>query len=331
MKDKRQYIFSIMKLFYVCVVLFALLTTATYTWWSFQKTATVSGMALYVNAPTGLQITLEEDPDEDDWGQQVDFEEFIEDNPGILRPATWSDENEAFYAANYSLDGRITDFGLELDDDEHANREDSDGYYTKLTLYARTQADVDVSLSEAVEVSDGMDGAGTYLVGTPIWDEGIVAHTDGGMGAQYAMRVGFRIEIFDEDGDTEDELFYIYEPNSDIHFDESLDGDYVDTPSIDGDETLVDEDYLIIQEASTWDEDDPVVNDIVIYDMGEFTTETTLFTLEMGQTATIDIYIWMEGQDIDCINQLGAGAEIFANFQFDAQASESQTGLESLY
>jgi len=124
----------------------------------------------------------------------------------------------------------------------------------------------------------------------------------------------------------EESDFYIYEPNSDLHID-GTEG-YMATPSIDGLEHLVSEDRLILQTSSTWTEAYPIERDVVIKDLGEFMTPTELFKLKSGEMAKIDIYIWLEGQDIDCTNKISA-AQIMASIQFKSEA-ENGSGMQPI-
>ena len=69
--------------------------------------------------------------------------------------------------------------------------------------------------------------------------------------------------------------------------------------------------------------------DVVIRELGEFTTDTYLFDLAADEFAQIDIYVWLEGQDVDCTNEIGKKSQIFVNMQFAAEAS-GQSGLEEI-
>ena len=184
---------------------------------------------------------------------------------------------------------------------------------------------MDVSLSPAVEVDEGIHGAGTYLIGTPVWNDQQLQHDNGGLGAETAVRIGLLLTPVDTAGaptGAEPE-FFVYEPNANAHIDGSY--GFVDTPSLTGGETLVDRDHLITQTFSTWEESDPVEHGVVVKDLGEFTSDTKLFSLRAGEVMRIDVYIWLEGQDVDCTNQI-RDALLHANLQFDADAT-GQSGL----
>lgn len=306
------------------LILMTLMVTATYTWFTISRTPRVSNIGLYINAPTGMVISPSPDGG---WGHRLDFSELVPQT-SPLRPVTWSEEEQCFYAAQYGADGRQTGQWIKLSDRINANRDDVYGYYIKITFYATTDTDVQVKLTEAMAVEEGVDGTGTYLIGTPVWDSENILHSDGGSGAQNAMRIGLRITPMSDGVEQNDQsVFYIYEPNADTHID-GTEG-YVSTPSIDGGESLVPSDRLITQTTTTWTEADIVQRDVVVKDMGQFTSPTDVFQLDAMQIVKIDMYVWLEGQDVDCDNRIGHEAQIMANVQFFADPS-GQSGLEPI-
>ena len=307
------------------LLLLTLLTTATYTWFSLNRTPRVSDIGLYVNAPSGMVLSTA--PSGAAWVHRLDYAEMVpETSP--LRPVTWSEKDQRFYAAVYGADGRQTGEWDKLSDELNANRDDAYGYYIKATFYATTDTPVKVNLTEAMAVEEGMDGSGTYLIGTPVWDKDNVLHSDGGNGAQTAMRIGLRVTPL-EDGSPREDLstFHIYEPNCNTHVDGSV--GYLETPSIDGTASLVPDDRLIRQTTTTWKEAYPVQHDVVVKEMGQFEDDTYLFSLEAQQIVRIELYVWLEGQDVDCDNRIGHEAQIMANVQFFADPG-GQSGMETI-
>lgn len=307
------------------LILLSLLVTATYTWFSISATPRVSNIGLNINAPAGLKLSTSiKDPR---WVRRLDFAEMVSET-APLRPVTWSEKEQRFYAAHYGIDGRLTDNWTPLSDANNANRDDVYGYYIQATFYATTDTAVDISLTPAVEVEEGVDGAGTYLIGSPIWDSDNILHSDGGAGAQNAIRIGFRFTPLKDGQEVpEASVFYIYEPNCNIHLD-GTEG-YVATPSLDGTDSLVPDDRLILQSMTSWTEADIVQKDVVIKSMGEFVTKADLYSLGANEFVRIDMYLWLEGQDVDCTNEIGHNAQIMANVQFDANVG-SQSGLEPI-
>ncbi len=308
--------------FYIILLLLLLFTAATYTWFSLSKTPRVSNIAMYVTARSGMELALE--PDSEEWGNQLSYLDMVGDT-APLRPITWSEKDQIFYAAVYNADGRLTGNWQPLSDAVNANRNNYEGYYCLGTFYARTSESVQVSLTSAVDIEEGITGSGTYLIGSPIWNSETVSHHNAGQGAENAVRIGIKITDLDEKNQPieDNSIFYIYEPNCDTHINGTT--GYVNTPSIDGTATLVPTDRLITQTHTSWTETDPVEKGEQIYTFGEFTSKPNLFRLKAGSKLRIQIYIWLEGQDMDCTNAIKE-AQILANIQFLAQG-DSQSGM----
>lgn len=324
--QRRRRIRTILYL-YVLLVLLSLFSVATYTWFSISRTPEVSDMAIYVNSPTGLELSA--DPTATEWKLQLNMADLCGES-APLRPITWSDMDKQFFAATYGIDGRLTNIWEPLTDSRNANKDNADGYYMKGVFYARCEQKVEVYLSSAVEVEEGRMGAGTYVIGTPIWNPETISHDNGSHGAELAIRIGLLIEKTDLEGkikEQEPAVFYIYEPNFDKHID-NTEGD-VPTPSKDGTESLVSEDFIIKQTMNSWMESDPVQNGVVVRSLGEFTTDTTLFTITNDELARISLYVWLEGQDKDCTNAIGHESHLQANVQF-ATKSDGQSGLHPI-
>lgn len=323
--SKRQSKFKIIRSFYILMILMTLFVSASYTWFSISKTPKVSDMSITITSPTGMELAFGLD-DEEGWTQHLNLGEIIGDY-APLKPMTWNDSEQKFFAADFGVDGRISGITKELSDEKNANRKDAEGYYLLTSFYARSGTDVDVSLTPAVTGSDGIEGSGTYVIGTPVWDDQRIIHNNGGNGAEYTIRVGIRITKLDEFGNIKANSvqFYVYEPNYDGHVDGSKLP--IETSSINGSETLVSEEYMIRQTTSTWIEAYPVQRDVQIKELGEFVSEASLFELAKNEYAKIDLYFWMEGQDVDCNYSIGEDAKIMANIQFLAQ-DKGSSGLE---
>ena len=325
--DRRQKLRTMMYL-YILLALLVLLVAASYTWFSLSRTPRVSGMEMYVSTSVGIELSETYDAEDEDWGIILDFQKIVGENT-VLQPASWSAQKNGFVTAAYGTDGRtIQNKFITLTDEQNANRSDEHAYYVKGTFYARSDTEVDVSLGEAVEVNEGENTAGTYVIGTPVWNEQTILHDDGGLGAETAIRLGLRITPVNpftgaEAGESD---FYIYEPNYDVHIDENIEGD-VTTQSVDGG-AYEDTAYMIYQTASTWTEAYPVQKNVTIKKLGEFVSDTYLFTLEPGDMVKIDLYIWLEGQDVDCTNLIDE-AQIVANVQLSAEYG-GQSGLETI-
>lgn len=323
-KKNRANFFHALKLLYLLLILLILLTTATYTWFSLSRAPKINDMSLYVSTASGLEISYDLNAPDEGWGQNLIYSERYEENT-VLRPITYVDEEDTFYAATMGTDGRIVAINHPLSDNRNANRNDVNGYYVKFVFYARTTDPVSVSLSNL----EGEGSQGTYVVGMPEWNGEEVIHNDSGRGLHSAMRVGFRITRYDQTGAplNEDPIFVIYEPNSNVHLDFS--GEYRTTASITGKESLVPADRLIRQEGTAWLEADPVQKDLLIFKHGEFIDDPHLFDLNAHGKARIEVYLWLEGQDSDCNYETSEAAKILANILFYSE-TKKQSGMEGV-
>ncbi len=320
-EQKKKKKFLIIALLLMVLILVPLCTVATYTWLTISRTPKISDMEMTINSSPALQLAWSPDATEEEWSQRLEFTDAVIPD-AILVPVTRSDRDDCFYAARIGTDGRMIDAGIALSDEKDANGRD--GHYVHFTVYGRTGQDVRVTLAPSAPTVDGTGLTGTYLVGTPLWQAEEIRHIDGGYGAQYATRVGLRVTRLAADGSEEQPTFYVYEPNADAHVDGT--SGYVATPSVDGTESLAPDGRLIRQSAFAWQEKHPVQHGVVDWSAGEFGEDVTLFELAPEEKVKIDVYIWLEGKDVDCVNALGSGALISGNIQFLAD-TDSGSGL----
>jgi len=294
---------------------------------------------MYITSGSGLELS--ESPGAEVWKNQLDiyttaeltpFQDENAEKPS-LRQASWSDSEQCFYGPRYGYDGRLDRVltWIQLNDEDHANQPGDDNYYIKATFYARSGQTTNVQLAEPMPRDQmGTEGAGTYVIGYP---------DNTGKGPEVAVRLGMRMTLVDSSGDQLEETgpMYIYEPNIDRHADGVTQG-YVPTYSIhDPENTIVEEDRMILQ------------NFTFAGQTGEFISNPALFTVDPGEIMRIELYIWLEGQDIDCSNVMSVVPEevdwdnltqeqedsyktnsrqIKANLQFTG-STEEQSGMTS--
>lgn len=313
---------------YLIFVLLSLFVVSSYTWFSLSKTPRVSNMNVYITSAAGLELSAT--PDAENWKLQLNVYE-TGMLPVELRPVTWSDADQRFWAAAYGADGRMLDIGMwqPMTDSRNANKTNLDGYYMKSTFYARSGMTTEVEFAPAMVVNEeGTQGAGTYVIGVPGWDVDSLIHLNNGKGAESSIRIGLRTTLVDSTGTPVGDQgpMFIYEPNIDKHV--SSTQSYIPTPSMDGTPTLVPEDRMILQYASGWGDLDPAEMTSIKLTLGEFEKNPVLFTVNPGEIMRIEMYFWLEGQDIDCTNAMN-GAQLLANVQFTG-STEAQSGMVSI-
>ena len=319
-RPRKKGLAYIVLYFYMVLILLVVLTVASYTWFTLSQTPRVSNLTMNINAVAGMEFSVT--PKENgEWTKQLSYVDMV-DETAPLRPVTWSESEQIFYGAVYGIDGRLTGNWIPLSDERNANRDTVEGYYCIGTFYARSDDTVRVSLTPAVPVDEGgTAGSGTFVIGTPLWNSQLTAHENGGKGAECAVRIGIRILRLDEDFDPlepDDEVpsFFIYEPNAEAHV--AAPEGYLNTPSIDGGTTLLSTRRLIPQTSTVWTDTEPPLRDSQNYEFGRFYRDIPLFILKEGEVVQIQLYVWLEGQDVDCTNAI-ADAQITANIQFLAE------------
>jgi len=299
--------------------------TSTFAWLDVSRVPFVSDLEVSVITENRLLIALDEDGHPGEWQSYLDASDLFKDMSPLF-PVTYY--NGEFNRLVYD-DGGRADFITPITE-ENINKLVSDetgaaaakaaadaGYVLAIDCWMKTEGgSAYVYLSDPIETSDGQMRGGTYAVGSPIWDDTSVSHRNGGYGSETTLRLGFEYCHTDmETNPIDEKSFFIYEPNADIHPDETITG-YVETKNVDGN-PLIDSAHHIIQNASVWNEANPVLADVVVYTPGKFVQNPDLFSLKTNQMLKMRIYFWMEGQDIDCIARNVVDAvTISANIQF---------------
>lgn len=329
MQNNRNMLVSAL---FLTVLSLVAVVTATYSWMGVSRIPFVSDVSLSVITENSLLIAPDNEGQPGEWNDYLDASAFLSDLVP-LKPVTYTPE--AFCKIVYDETGRTNGVEPLAEGNINVRYPDADrtsaaskaaeaeGFMVVMPLWMKAEgaAGGEVYLSDPVETADGQMGGGTYAVGTPIWEDGSVSHRNGGYGAESTLRFGFACTPCDQQGNpTGDMEFIIYEPNMDRNADATT--DYRVTQSVNGG-PLIDDDHLILQTASTWNETNPVLQDVVIYSVGQFVQNRPLFTLPRGGMMKVDVCIWMEGQDSDCIARNVADAvSITANLQFGVKADE---------
>jgi len=297
---------------YVALVLCVMAVTASFAWMSISSTPTVTDLALSVVSDNALEVAPDAGGKPGIWSSILDLSE-VSELEAPLRPVTFVAEDNTFYAPHYGLDGR-TDFSspIRLTDTNGKiiDGKENEGYIYTAAFWIRASSSYcNIALTPAQRREEDQIGAGTFLIGEPVWNAEKVCHEEAGNGAEKAVRIMLRAEATEN----EPEQWILYEPSA-------TEGQK--TMSINGG-ALEGNNRLIRQRASVWKESSPILNDTVIYDPGEFLDDTKgLFALEPGISRKVTVYIWLEGQDQDCTNAI-SGGRIFGNLQLTGEQNNN--------
>ena len=332
--------------------------SATYAWLGVSRVPFISDVDVSVMVESSLLLAPDEGGKPGEWDTVLDASALLSDFDGLF-PVTYTPNASGaapFSKLKYDETGRAdnvvpveaTDVNVKKTTDEknspaaRAAAGEPTGQLIAIDFWMKCEgASAKVRLCEARERTDGQMGAGTYVVGAPVWNDRTVSHDNGGHGSECTIRLGFDYVETDAEG-TEVKKdaqrgFLMYEPNANIHGKQAyengpgkvvVESQYEETKNVNGD-PLIDRSRLIIQNASQWNEQTPVLQGAVVYKAGSFVQNPALFRLDGTNMMKIRLYIWMEGMDADCIAaNVADEVSVVANLQFGPEDSTTmETGI----
>ena len=254
-QKKRRNGKDIRNAFVMLCVTVAMMSTATYAWFTMTDSPTVEGLKLTAATTGGLEISK----DQSTWAGSIDFESVDKELSPV---STRSKTGPAFHTPVYT-GGTVTGVSSSaISDSELQN------YVAKYTYYLRSTGSGSVNV--------GLKGGDGSTTGCYLKAESGDKHVE------YSLRVGFYVN----------NTWFMYEPNAN------------------GDKSGV-------SALQSGDGANPVVPDAYCKQNtnGQFTSggdkTATMLTLPSGEGGSkIDMYIWIEGTDKDCVNEIMEGTAI---------------------
>lgn len=327
-KRQRKLLLSILML----LLLFVMLTSTSYAWFTANKTVTVSTINVNVAAANGLQISV----DGLDWKSVITNDDII-NAINTYPTATNQLPSSSVSLAPVSSIGTIDSSGfMEMYLGEVVS--DENGVYqltaTKSTETNTTTSGHFIAFDMFIQVQEETE---LYLT-----EKAAVTAGDTNSGIQNASRIAFIVEgnvAAGSSGTTIQSLVdaaatpIIWEPNYDVHTSAAVShasSTYGISTSTTGAAKL---DYYGVKA--------PITTAVALdsTDVAYFSKVTpaiateaaginanayqSLLTLNAGITK-IRIYMWVEGQDVDCENMASGGAINF-DLQFSSNANSSGT------
>lgn len=305
----------------------AMLSTATYAWFTANKNVSINTINVQVEAQNGIQIST--------------------------NGTTWKAAiNNADILAGYS--GSVNQLPLTLEPVSTAGNIDEDGHLEMFYGDVKTSGDLfyltaTKETDQAETVTDlgeeGYRAKGKYLafdvffkvnVDTPVYlttSSGVTSNNLNSADApiKNATRVGFVTLGNTTDGDTLANIqalnagtnsdLVIWEPNYNVHTNSAI-NHAKDTYGLtitadnaklayDGVKAVIEEDdEILVGDANADEYADffgSVTTQIATKEGTGFDTYQELFTLNKGITK-VRLYVWVEGQDVDCENNASGGA-----------------------
>lgn len=282
----------------VCLLYVAVLSAATYAWFTLNNKPKVYNLALTAGASADLLIADDLGSGPGEYGNELNLSEANQDPVAMdemeLNPVTTADI-ETFYEPVY--DGSSVTGTKEITDETTLN----ESYVYHKTFYLKAGS---LKTGSGKKIGKGTKSYDIMLLGPEQEEEytGCIirqadgSNTEGGATAANSLRIAFIVE------DGQDEI-KVYEPNSDQH----NTGEYA-TNALDSSYGG----YKTLKQPSAGAD----------FEGGENGNSETLFTIQEEVDVKVTMLVWIEGTDEDCTNSIQMD-EIVGNIQFISKDAES--------
>ena len=321
-----------------------MLATSTYAWFTSNKTVSVNSLSVSIDAKNGIQISA----DGTNWksilkttditGANTTYPTSVNQLPDILEPVSTGGVVNAtgklpMYYGTVETSTSETNGGeyiltSKTDVETESNGPTSNGKFIAFDLFFKVATDTNIYLTpnSGVTTSDIADG-----------------------GIKNASRIAFIVLGNTTDGDTvsniqalnsgESSPTYIWEPNYDTHTAAGIANarDVYGNDAIASAGTIVpysgviDEisktDDILLGKATQTDNPTKFKDVTISYKTKKgFTDYVKIFSLTSGITK-VRIYMWVEGQDVDCENN-ASGGNIDFNLQITTELPDGASTTE---
>lgn len=277
----------------VCLLYVAVLSTATYAWFTLNNKPKAFNLSLTAGATADLLIADDTGGGPGEYGEELDLKDAAQSPVAMdemeLNPVTTSDA-QTFYGPRYN--------GNTVSDKEEITDEDElyKSYVYKKTFYLKAGT---LKTKSGKRASSGSRRYDVMLQGPKSGEEHSgceikQAGTDGRDTAAKSIRIAFVLE-------NPDGKIPIYEPNSG----ESPNGGESATNTLD-------------VQNGTLKQPSPGG----AFEGGENGNSKKLFTITEGEDVLVTMLVWIEGTDVDCTNNIQMD-EIIGNIQFTSKDAES--------
>lgn len=276
----------------VCLLYVAVLSTATYAWFTLNNKPKVFNLSLTAGASADLLIADDLGGSPGEYGEELDLKEARQDPVAMdemeLNPVTTSDA-VTFYEPVYS--GDTVSSAKEITNEEDLNK----SFVYKKTFFLRAGSLKNKSGKKAASTPKRYD---IMLLGEKTGEENsgcVIKQGDGAAEASAANSIRIAFVLDNPDGDIP-----IYEPNSDSH----NGGEKANNGVSYGQ-------YETLKQPSEGG----------AFEGGENGNSKKLFTIREEEDVLVTMLVWIEGTDDDCTNSIQMD-EIIGNIQFTSKDAE---------
>lgn len=333
-KDKRRA--DVKSSILVLLLIAILLMASTYAWFTANTRVTVSTLDVKVEAKNGLQIST----NAVDWKSVISNEDITKNAysgnvnaiPEIMEPVSTIGEVDTTTGYLKMYYGEVTsnettgEFEIKATQvtETAGGAENKNNKFIAFDLFFKVDADTQLKMTTGSNVIPKVKADGSAVDDTGLKNAARVAFLNEGnaaAGSGASTYTALKSAKSLGAGET-----YFWEPNADAHTEPAKESGVsfkIDTNATPvpyygikkAFTTATDGTKIKLKDAMTGTNTDNFAAVTSSYVTNETMTETNIFRLTAGVTK-IRIYMWIEGQDIDCENQ-ASGSDISYNLQFE--------------
>lgn len=284
----------------ICLLYVAVLSAATYAWFTLNNKPKVYNLAITANGAADLLIADDLGNGPGEYGDELDLQNARQDpfpmDEMLLNPVTTADV-KTFHAPVYG-DGNVVTDVEEITDEEELY----ESYVYKKTFYLKAGS---FKNSQGKTVTRQTRYYDIMLLGRDQGEEytGCQINQAAGSGAEATAANSIRIAFILGEGQSGQNEIFVYEPNSNQHNDgESARNE---APAQYGA-------YKTVKQPTA----------LADFEEGENGNSEALFTIQEEEDVKVTMLVWVEGTDEDCTNSIQMD-DILGNIQF---VSKETTG-----
>lgn len=330
-RKKKRLLLILIYFFFTAI----LLSSSTYAWFTANRVVTVNTLNVHVAASGGIEISA----DGSNWKSIIQIEDLtnvhdttyptsVNQIPYLMEPVSTGKEIDSstgflkmFYGVtNNNLDG---DYILTATRsvEEESNGEESTGKFIAFDLFFRVNKDTEIYLTT--------NSGATYQGDL---DTGIANATRIAFVNEGTLPTGSSILDIQSLKNATTATTYFWEPNYDVHTDAAVSNAFdvygITTTTTNGtaipydgviNEISANDNILLSNAKSSYYANLFKTVNIDYYTISDFSEFKKVFTLPNGITK-VRVYMWIEGQDVDCENNASYGDLTF-NVQFSVNPS----------
>lgn len=334
-KTKRK--FDLKSAILILLLLAALLTASTYAWFTANRVVTVSDIDVHIDTKDGLQISA----DGVNWKSQLSTDDLKAGYtgsknvlPATMEPvSTVGDVTTGLMNMFYGqIDSSSGDYAVYADAITPETANSTDGKYVAFDIFLKVNNDqpniVLGSNSSVVFKADGTGKEGLQnATRVAFLKEGWSDVVDGADVSAYTSQWGASNFSAEKTTNLDSTNTYIWEPNCKSHNTTALSvantygittADTIKAYGIN--KVIAKDNAIILKNAMNGNGNDSNASDYFTQMTPSYSTETQMtdvanaFSLKAGVTK-LRIYMWVEGQDVDCEDTV-SGSDITFKLEF---------------